>query len=500
MLEDAAQVAMMTVKRSESFEGAFNAAFEHSMDGVLIATSEGDILTANPAACLILGASEEELQRRGRKGFTDPDEPSWTAALEERSNTGHVRAVLPLRRADGTPFFAEATSSAFVGPRGEPRICVIFRDVTDRVRLEQYLRARNEITQALLANKDTGDVLQLIASHARTLVDATHAAIFRATSGTGKVMIAAAEGPGLSEILGRSYPPGTLAAQVLDSGRNLLVEDLSAMSVSEDAQRLGLGPAIIVPIASDKHAFGTLMVARPETLIRPFGPPDLDVVTNFAEAAGVALALGESRAEVERLAVTAEQHRIAAEMHDSVIQQLFAVGLHLQQLKMQSPPPISSKVEESVHDVDEIINDIRRTIYDVRNAPIDGKVGESIRKMAADAGGLLGFAPHVTVSDSESIDPGTVGTQLLLVLREALSNVARHARASRVDVVVSVENGQVLLCVTDDGIGPPQGGTGGWGLKNMAQRAANLGGSFRLEPARPRGTRLTWSAPLHPVS
>ena len=482
-------------ERSGLFEGAFKAAFEHSMDGVLITVPDGRIMAANPAACVILGTTEDDICRRGRQGFSNPDDPRWVSSLEERSRTGHVRAVLPMHRADGTPFVAELASSVFAGPDGEPRSCVVMRDVTERVRLEQHLRATHEITQALLSGKDTSEVLGMIASHARTLVDATDAAIFRTTSPPGSVVVAAADGPRLSKLLGRSYPPGTLAAQILESGESLLVDDLSAVAVSEDGRRLGFGPGIVVPIISEGHAFGDLMVASSEPLRRPFGRTELAVVRTFAEAAGVALALGEARAEVERLAVSQEKRRIGAELHDSVIQRLFAAGLHLHQLVAQSPPEIAAKLEESVHQVNDSIIDIRRTISGIRSSDVEGGVGEGVERMAADAGSLLGFAPRVEVSGTGAIDPDTAG-QLLLVLREALSNVVRHAGATEVDVSVSVDDEDVILCVTDNGVGPPEGPTHGWGLENMAQRAERLGGEFSLEPATPHGTRLEWRAPL----
>ena len=478
------------------FEGAFEAAFEHSMDGVLIGVPDGRVLAANPEACAILGTTEEEICRRGRQGFSDPDDPRWVAALKVRAETGHARAVLPMYRADGTAFLAECASSVFAGPDGEPRSCVVLRDVTERVRLEQRLRAAQEITQALLAGNDISDVLTMIASHARTLVDATDAAIVRTTSLPGSIIMEATDGPLFSSLLGRSYlAQGTIAAQVVESGRSLLVEDLSAIAGHEDGRHLGLGPAIVVPIVSDRHTSGVIVVASNEPLRPSFGPTELAVVEAYAKAAGVALALGEARAELERLAVTAEQRRIAADLHDNVIQQLFAVGLHLLHLKAWSPPSLSAKIDESVHEVDEIITEIRHTIYGVRNVDAEGGVSDKVQQMAADAGKLLGFAPRVTVSDNESIG-ADISTQLLLVLREALSNVIRHARAKVVDVSVSVAKEHVILCVIDDGVGPPQGPSHGWGLENMAQRAAVLGGSFSLEAAAPQGTRLEWRAPL----
>jgi PAS domain S-box-containing protein len=178
-------MATAAIDRPSLFEGSFKAAFEHNMDGVLITAPDGRIFAANPAASDILGATEEEICLKGRQGFSDPADPQWAAALQERARCGQVRAILPMRRANGASFLAEVASSIFSGPEGEPRSCVIIRDVTERVRLEQQLRATHEITQELLSGTDTGEILGMIASRARMLVDATDAAIFRAIEPPG---------------------------------------------------------------------------------------------------------------------------------------------------------------------------------------------------------------------------------------------------------------------------------------------------------------------------
>lgn len=475
-------------------EVSYEAVFEHSLDGVLITIPDGRILAANPAACAIFGATEEEICRRGRQGFSDPGDPAWQAALEERRRNGGARAVAPMVRADGTPFLAEMSSAVFPGPRGEQRACVILRDVTGRIRLEQRLRAAHDVTHSLLAGEGTAEVLGTIARQARQLVDATDAAVVAVGEQPGSVVVVAGDGARMSALAGRYYPPGSLAARVMASGRSLLVTDLTSEAAFEDGRRLGLGPAMVVPIISGGSAFGNLIVGA-EPGSRPYSADDLAIVETFAESAGVALALGEARADAQRVAVLAEQARIAADLHDSVLQQLFAAGLGLQSAAARAEASVSEQVRDVVRRLDDVIAEIRLTVYDLRSSRTRSNLVPDVRAVAAEVGAHLVAPPVVTLTGDTGAVAPDVAEQLVMVLREALSNVVRHAGATRVEVTVSVDD-EVVLTVTDDGVGPPRGPTAGFGLGTMAERAAALHGSFSMGPAEPRGTRLSWRVPI----
>lgn len=283
-------------------DGIYQAAVEHSLDGVLITVPDGRVLYANPAACAMLGATAEEIVRRGRQGFTPVGDPRWERALDERARTGRTKLVAPMIRRDGSRFLAEVTSSIFTEPNGELRTVVIIRDVTSSVRSEQRTASLHEITSALLGGKDTATVLTMIAHHARNLLEASDAAIITPVEQPGYVMMTAVDGPGMSELAGRVYPPGSLAARVMANGEGLLVDNLTAAAATADGRSLGLGPGIVVPIVAGRRVFGDLMIGAPPGS-RPYGGGDLEDVKMFAEAAGVALSLGEARAELE------ESHR-----------------------------------------------------------------------------------------------------------------------------------------------------------------------------------------------
>lgn len=287
-----------SVERPQVGGEVYQAAVENSLDGVLITIPDGRILYANPAACALLGATQEEIIQRGRQGFTPTGDPRWERALDERARTGRTKFVAPMIRRDGSRFLAEVTSSIFTESGGDLRTTVIIRDVTSRVRLERRSAALHEITSALLGTASTATVLTMIARDARTLLEASDAAIVVPLEKPGHVTVAAVDGPRMSELAGRVYPPGSLAARVMANREGILVDNLTATAATQDGRSLGLGPGIVVPIVGGERVFGSLMVgAQPGS--RPYGSGDLDDLKLFAEAAGVALAMGEARSELD---------------------------------------------------------------------------------------------------------------------------------------------------------------------------------------------------------
>lgn len=476
-------------------ERLYQAVFDHSLDGVIITVPDGRVLAANPAACAILGASEEEICRQGRQGFSDEADPQWQSALDERRRAGQAQAVLRMVRRDGTPFFAEVSSAVFVAENGEERSCVIFRDVTERVQLEQQLRATNEIIQLLLAGASTERVLAASARSARKLADASEAGVVTAGDEPGSVVVAAGDGSRLPRLVGRWYPPGTLLAGVMASRRSLVVHDLTAAATEEDGRDLAVGPAMIVPIVGGGTAFGNLLVGS-ERGHRAYGRADLAVIELLAQSAGVALTLGQARARAERTTLLEEQSRIAADLHDSVLQQLFAVGLGLQAVSGLAPVIVADRIRDSVQRLEDVIAEIRRTIFGLRGPELGRDLAKAIQAIVDEHAEHLGFSPTVrTVGALDRCDR-TTRQHLVSVLREALSNVLRHAHATEVEVTVSASTDEIVLKVVDDGLGPPQGEPRGSGLKNMARRATALGGQFELTPVSPHGTCFEWRVPV----
>jgi signal transduction histidine kinase len=225
-------------------------------------------------------------------------------------------------------------------------------------------------------------------------------------------------------------------------------------------------------------------------------------LSSFAAQAAVALELAERRRDAERFALFEDRDRIARDLHDLVIQRLFATGMQLEgavRLIRERPEDAAARVHRAVDDLDGTIRELRSTIYGLQ-APQDGPPSlRALLLQVVDAGTeQLGFAPSLRLDGLlDTLVPGHVAEHLLAVLREALSNAARHAKATAVGVLVAVRDGQLLLEVTDDGVGLPAGGRRS-GLANLESRAAELGGELVTQSADGRGTRLAWRVPLPP--
>jgi signal transduction histidine kinase len=257
-----------------------------------------------------------------------------------------------------------------------------------------------------------------------------------------------------------------------------------------------------VPIRVRDEVFGNLYLTD-KTSAEVFTDVDEELVVSLAAAAGVAIENTRLHARIQELALVADRERIARDLHDSIVQRLFATGLSLQAaagLVHGDPGTAERRINAAVDDLDLAVKHIRSAIFGL--GPPPGRAVEGLRQrvldLVSEAGGMLGFEPTVLFEGPvDALTPGPVAAELLATLREALSNAARHARASRVDIVLSFDAGKLGLRVCDDGIGPPAPDQPrGHGLDNMAMRAEKLGGSFAIGPASPRGTDITWRVPI----
>jgi two-component system, NarL family, sensor histidine kinase DevS len=258
-----------------------------------------------------------------------------------------------------------------------------------------------------------------------------------------------------------------------------------------------------VPIRVRGAVFGNLYLAD-KTTAEVFTDVDEELVVGLAAAAGVAIENAHLHARVQELALLEDRDRIARDLHDSIVQRVFATGLSLQgaaRMIHGDPDAAVRRVTAAVDELDLTVQHIRSAIFGLESAPkrAVGGLRERVLDLAAEAAGMLGFEPAVLFEgDVDAAAREPVAADLLAVLREALSNVARHAGAGRVDVVVAVEAGdgdELVLRVIDDGVGPPAGSSRGHGLDNMAARADKRGGSFAIGPGVTRGTELTWRVP-----
>jgi signal transduction histidine kinase len=379
-------------------------------------------------------------------------------------------------------------------------------------RREQWVAASGEISTALLSGTETEDVLPFVAERAMHLAGAETALIALPHERGEQLLVEVAVGKDAEQLTGRPVgEPGSPAAAVRESGRPIV------LLAADGPHRLSggrlVGSAIVVPLGEGSETAGPqrrgVLVVNGPVDGEPVTPDALAELQVFAAQASVALELAERRRDAERLSVYEDRDRIARDLHDVVIQRLFATGMQLESVSRlieRSPQgeAAAAKVRSAVDDLDATIKEIRSSIYALQTVPLEQPVTLRSRLLEVmdAAAEQLGFTPTLQISGL--IDTGLaphVSEHLLAVLREALSNAARHARARSVLVSLDVGTGaaaQVRLEVRDDGVGISDGGRRS-GLANLSRRAAELGGTFSVGPAgSDGGTELVWTVPARP--
>jgi signal transduction histidine kinase len=249
-------------------------------------------------------------------------------------------------------------------------------------------------------------------------------------------------------------------------------------------------------LSAEERVLGALVVARPRGA-PGFSSNDIALVEVFANSAVVAITLGEDRLELEQLQVTVEHERIGRDLHDTVIQRLFALGMSLQSVERLASGPVAERIELAVDGLDEVIRDIRETIFRLeRPAVAESGLRAKVDAVVAGAAEQLGFAPRVGFQGPvDAATSSRLAPHVIAVLTEALSNVVRHASASAVEVVIAAEDGVLLVSVADNGVGPPEGRSPGNGLRNISERARSLSGSVSITARHPSGTLVEWKVP-----
>jgi signal transduction histidine kinase len=371
----------------------------------------------------------------------------------------------------------------------------------DSRRREQWLEATSTITTRLLSGASSTDVFPTLVEHARLLADAD-VALLELPTADGDMTVVAVDGHHADELRGAVISAPRIAIEAMTSGAPVAVSDArSDARVDDQLREAEIGPALYVPLGAADEALGTLVVGRVGDKPQ-FGDDVLRLVESFAGQAAITLRLGTAASDRQQLAVLGDRDRIARDLHDLVIQRLFATGMSLEgALRGMEPPDRVERVKRAVDDLDQTIKEIRTSIFDLQQPNPHGDAGtrSAVVSLARSCATMLGFDPVVTFDGPvDTLVSGPVAEQLLAVLREALANVAKHARAHSVAVAVDVDPGQVTLRVTDDGIGIPGDGHRS-GLANMATRASILGGSFAASGGR-TGTVVTWMVPLMPAA
>ncbi|MFD7625153.1 GAF domain-containing sensor histidine kinase [Streptomyces sp. NPDC059851] len=371
---------------------------------------------------------------------------------------------------------------------------------------ERWIDGSVAVTTALLSGGDADDALSVVAEQARRLADSSAGIVMLpAEDGGMEIVAVSADTPATS--LGLVVPDESPVVARLLRGDPVFVDDAATDPLTTGPLTSRYGPCMMLPLHSGGRVLGALVTPRDRGK-RPFSEAERTLATQFASQAALALMMAEAQRDRERLAVFEDRDRIARDLHDLVIQRLFATGMMLESAQRRSDvPEVREGVGKAVDELDVTIQEIRTAIFALQQGPAEAPSGLRTRvlreiNMAAVP---LGFKPaHRFIGPLDAVVGEQVGKNLIAALREALSNAFRHAAASRIEVVVDAtvtlpdRRPGVRLEVADDGIGISENGRRS-GLRNLRRRAESLGGSSSYGPGigeHGGGTTLVWEAPL----
>ncbi|MFD9500891.1 GAF domain-containing sensor histidine kinase [Streptomyces sp. NPDC060035] len=371
-------------------------------------------------------------------------------------------------------------------------------------RRERWIEGSVAVTTALLSGGDADDALTVVAEQARRLADSA-AGIVLLPAEDGGLEIVAVAGDNPSASLGVIIPSRSPVVAALLRGEAVFMDDAATDPRMITRLAHQFGPHMLLPLRSGGRVLGALAIPRARG-DRPFTQAERTLATQFAAQAALALKMAEAQRDRERLAVYEDRDRIARDLHDLVIQRLFAAGMMLERAQRRSAvPAVQTGVGRAVDELDVTIQEIRTAIFALQQEPAEAPSGLRTRvlreiNMAAVP---LGFKPsHRFLGPVDTLVGELAGKNLIAALREALSNTFRHAGASMVEVSVdataTLPDGRdaVRLSVVDDGVGIPDSGRRS-GLRNLARRAESLGGASWFGPGENGGgAAVVWEVPL----
>jgi signal transduction histidine kinase len=367
-------------------------------------------------------------------------------------------------------------------------------------RHQRWLRANAEIVQQILTS-DGDDPLSLVARIAADLADANLVTLALLTGDGTEMVVEAGSGEHAESYVGQRYSvEGTLAGTALAEGKPIAIGDYPTVGIRPRtvASDFDAGPVMLVPLVGSHRTWGVLSVVRGRGR-HPFASEDLALASDFANHATISLELAEARLREQQVRVMEDRERIARDLHDHVIQEMFAIGLGIESAAgaVGVPQDVRRRLSERVEDLDRTIRRVRTSIFALRGT-LDRSRDElrsSVLDLATELTPVLGFAPAVQFSGA----PGTASPELVddvtAVLREALTNVARHAAATSATVDVLATADRLVVAVTDDGsgIGDAEQHSG---TSNPRLRAEARNGTCTITPGPVRGTVLTWEVGL----
>jgi signal transduction histidine kinase len=364
-------------------------------------------------------------------------------------------------------------------------------------RRQRWSSALAEVTSTLLSGS-ANNVLAVVAERVASVIDAELVCLVIAGSNPDELVIDTARGVNGDAVQGKSFgADGTLAGAAMASAQIAAVDAVAEGDPIDGMP--AVGPTIAIPLIVSGTPIGVLSVSRAVEAMR-FSVSDLEMASEFATQAGIAIELTRARADRELLGLVEERGRIARDLHDHVIQRLFGTGLALQAIAAATPA-MAERIATEVDAVDAAIGEIRTAVFALSSR---GSGAQSARHrlldVVAEVTPLLAKPPRLAFSGPiDLLATGTLADDLVAVVREGLTNVARHAHAKVTELDLAVTESTVTVVITDDGRGIDPTSQRESGTANLAQRAHARGGEFSLTPREGGGTRLEWTASIDAV-
>jgi len=376
---------------------------------------------------------------------------------------------------------------------------------TDDRRVDQHGdRQRERLLDAVLtigSDLDLHTVLHTIIQTATESVDATYGALGVLDEAGDRLVefVTIGIGDEMHTAIGQLPQGHGILGLLIEDPKPLRLPDLTRHPASYGfpPNHPPMTSFLGAPVAIRGQVFGNIYLCD-KAGGGEFTEDDEVFVVNLASVASVAIENARLHARVADLATLEDRERIARDLHDTVIQRLFAVGLGLQATqRLVDDPIVSSRLVTAVDDLDTTVRDIRAAIFELQVAHRSGpSVRQQLLDLAAQSVPALGFEPVIRFDGpiDAAVDP-SLAEELLAVLREALTNIARHAHASRAEVGVDVRDQRLTLVVTDDGNGYAPERAHGRGIGNLRKRAERLDGEFTVVGTSP-GTEVRWAVPI----
>ena len=414
---------------------------------------------------------------------------------------GHL--YLTVKRGGGA--FTEADEAAAVALSAAAGLAIANAELVERAEHRRaWAQAGTDIATALLSGADPDTVLRSIGEQVAGLASADAAGVLvPGLDGDEDALTVVvtvgldnqdAEGvrlPLTDSQLGTAHRTGT--PMLVPDVRTAAVGGRRASVLGELTRRYG--PTLIIPLGG-RPAQGTVVAMRLRGR-ELFAPDTLELASAFATQASVALELARSQQRERRLQVQADRDRIARDLHDHVVQRIFATGLALDRVSRSledEHPETAAALAERVDELDGTIARIRSAIFELHEA--DDASPDAVRTIVVDVvrsiTGGQGLRPDVRLRGEDDLPPSLL-PDVVAVVRELVTNVVRHASATRVTVTVTVDT-QVRVVVTDNGVGLPAVAVRS-GLTNLADRAERHGGRLTTSTG-PKGTQIRWSVPM----